>query len=263
MNKGATPYQWYVTELDKKLHIFNQYYKSSSTLANNCWNHRGEKKFQFIELLIHFIYDQFDNIFYSDSKFWMIKDNIITDITNFLHENTNIAEYAWKGIFQQYINESFHDDHGDNRIQIRDYYLKQLSDFIKQFDIFIIKYNINYENCKKKFIIKYKTINHMKNLRPILLFMNRNFYHIFSFSKVTLIKCISTKTRMFHETIVSHLTSPLISYDTNETHYLKLMLSTMRLTSDLIITKNHFNFVGLVLNNLFCKDIALCITDYI
>ena len=109
MNKGATPYQWYVTELDKKLHIFNQYYKSSSTLANNCWNHRGEKKFQFIELLIHFIYDQFDNIFYSDSKFWMIKDNIITDITNFLHENTNIAEYAWKGIFQHsfYVSQCY------------------------------------------------------------------------------------------------------------------------------------------------------------
>ena len=94
MNKCSTPSQWYVTELDKKLNIFNDYYLSSSTLANNSWNHRGEKKFQFIELLIHFIYNKFDNIFHSDSKLWMIKDNIITDITNFIHENMNLAEHV-------------------------------------------------------------------------------------------------------------------------------------------------------------------------
>jgi hypothetical protein len=263
MNKGSTPSQWYVTELNKKLNIFSEYGSRCATFANNSWNHRGEKKLVFIELLIHFTSNKWDNIFHSDSKFWAIKENVISDITSFQDINPHLVEYSWKGIVQQYINESFYNHQGDDRIDIRKYYLKQMSDFIKQFDIFIIKYNNTYDTRKNKFILKYKTLNHMKNLRPILLFMNRYFYHIFSFSKVSLIKCISSKTKMFHETLVNHLTSPRMLYDTNETHYLKLMLGTMRRTSDLLSNKNHFNFVGLVLNNLFCKDIALCITEYI
>jgi len=265
MNKGVTPYAWYITELIKKNNIFEKYNSVSSTRANNSWNHHGEKRLKFPKLLLNFIYKSWDDIFDSDSQLWAIKENVIQDITHFLDENTHLCEYAWKGIFQQYINESFcsYPQNDMDAIKIRDCYLKQLSEFIKRFDIFTTNYHDYYKDRMKKFIIKHKIMNFMKRLRPILLFVNRYYYQIFSFSNISLIKSILYRSNTFYETIGDHLTSPLISYHVNDAKYLELIRITMRRTSDLVSNKNHFKFVGLVLNNLFCKDVALRITEYI
>ena len=88
----------------------------------------------------------------------------------------------------------------------------------------------------------------MKRLRPMLLFVNRYYYQIFSFSNISLIKSILYRSNTFYETIGDHLTSPLISYHVNDAKYLELIRITMRRTSDLVSNKNHFKFEGAFLN---------------
>jgi hypothetical protein len=264
------PFNYYSIELIKKLEEFSVYYYSSSTLAMNSWNRRGEKKLLFTDLLIQFINNYWDIIFDSDSKLWRIKPLVISDINQFISEYNiqivvmNLYEQEWIGIIKQYINQSFVSSPDVDCIYTRDYYLNQLDVFYTQFQLFYTDYNEQYSARMDKFILKYKTMKHMKLFRPILLFMNHYFYHIFSFHKISLIRGIVTRAKMFGETIQTHLNyTSNITYNEDNTQYLHLTFNTIQRTCELVCNNNHFIFVGLVLNHLFNTDIALYISEYI
>jgi hypothetical protein len=260
-------YSTYITELNHRIYKHNRFKARLNYRSANSWNHRGEKQRPFAEILLDSIELNWNKIFENDSNLLNIKDRVVQDISSFLHQNHNICEYAWMGIIKQYVFESIYEYRNNNdALIIKEQYLLNLDIFNEQFNIELSNYKNQYSIRKRQFIGKYKTLNRLENMRPVFLYINRNYYKLFEFSdaRQTFIKEILYQTIHNNQIITGLLNNKHICPNINEKerNYMILVRSTLLKTRNLIESK-YSEFIGSVLTRLFYKDISLHITQYI
>jgi hypothetical protein len=171
------------------------------------------------------------------------------------------------GIIKQYILESIYEYRNNNdALIIKEQYFLNLDLFNEQFNIELSNYKNQYSIRKRQFIGKYKTLYRLENMRPVFLYINRNYYKLFEFSdaRQTFIKEILYQTIHNNQIITGLLNSKHICPNINEKerNYMILVRSTLLKTRNLIESK-YSEFIGSVLTRLFYKDISLHITQYI
>ena len=232
------------------------------------WNLSGIKALHYSKLLIIYINDEWDNTFTRDSSTLYIKYCVINDIQDFNAQTESLCEHTWKNIIKQYIKSAqcgYSGDGCDDMVELNEYYLNQLEIFINKFDENLSKYKTKYDEHKSHFISKYIMLGHLNQLYPIYTLINRDYYNIYSFdtTRITFLKTIKHSCIGFIESIELAL-SPFnkIKYNKTEREHMKKIITIFEKTQSLLGTSNS-NFIGCILTRLFCKDIALAISDYI
>ena len=129
----------------------------------------------------------------------------------------------------------------------------------------INKFDTLYQNKKnelykqrKQFIQKAVTIEKVKFIRSLHLFLNRYYHKIFSFHHVQLQLLKSIYVHRDKHINNLNVLYPSGNFNKDECKYLLLAVTTLK--------KGPFgfaHFIGCVLNRLLCKDIALYVCDFI
>ena len=239
---------------DFKQHIFNHFGHDSickiidkiQVKYQNIWYHT-EHKTLFI-MFSQLLSDEFHNIF-TKGLF-----NIHDEVFKYFIDADNFYSYAdWYNTFYDILNDA------ENKICVLNMVPRttQFIQIIHQFDaLHKIKLNQHYKN-KKKFVKSAIVMAKVKHIRALHLFINRNYYKLFSFKLIPILKTIYNN-RFKHMDDINTFIIPSGDFDKDRCDYLLLALKTFN--------KGPFgqcHFIGSVLNRLFCKDIALYICDFI
>ena len=251
-NKDIT----YVTDTyyDFKLHIYKHFGHDSickiidktQVKYENIW-YQNEHKTLFI-MFSQLLSDEFHNIF-TKGLF-----NIHDEVFKYFIDANNFYSYAdWYNTFYDILSDA------ENNICVLNMVPRttQFIQIIHQFDaLHKIKLNQHYKN-KKKFVKSAIVMAKVKHIRALHLFINRNYYKLFSFKLIPILKTIYNN-RFKHMDDINTFIIPSGDFDKNRCDYLLLALKTFKKGPF-----GHCHFIGSVLNRLFCKDIALYICDFI
>ena len=111
---------------------------------------------------------------------------------------------------------------------------------------------------KRKYIEKYGMIARIKQIGKICEYVNKNYFKMFSFHNkiIELLKIIYKKRDEYITSIDEFKNTHKLSQ--SEKKILKIAQNQINTK-----TPNMSNEIGNVLNRLFIKDVALCITEYI
>lgn len=262
----------YIRKLNSHLTKYNQFKTKVKTYGENSWNHRGETKNSDAEILLKCIELNWNNIFVNDSELLNIKKRCVEEISIFLTENQELCEYVWATIIKQHIDNSAYDYHKNNKVDIENIkYIKK--DYMNGLDKLRILYSIakdeydkEYSFRKRQYINKYVIMSRLENIRPLFLYINKNYYKLFDFtnSYKSFLQDVLHQTKNNSQIITDLLNSSKYDIKLNKTerNYMILTNKTLQKTCNLINSK-YTHKVGLVLNRLFNKDIALTITEYL
>lgn len=262
----------YLRKLNSHLTKYNQFKTKVKTYGENLWKHRGETKNSDAEILLKCIELNWNNIFVNDSELLNIKNRCVEEISIFLTENQELCEYVWATIIKQHIDNSAYDYQQNNQIDvenirfIKEQYLSGLHKLRILYSIAKVEYDKEYSFRKRQYINKYVIMSRLENIRPLFLYINKNYYKLFDFtnSYKSFLRNILHQITNNSQIITDLLNSSIcdIKFNKSERNYMILANKTLQKTCNLINSKYTYK-VGLVLNRLFNKDIALTITEYL
>lgn len=222
--------------------IINESKVKYETIWNNTEKH---KRFQIFSQLLS---EEFHNIF-TKGIF-----NIHDEVYNYFRQANNFSDYTdWSNT----IYDVFSDAENNMCIQNKQPTTRNFIVIIRQFHtLHEMKLQEHYKN-KKKFIKSAIVMVKVQHIRALHLFINRNYYKIFSFKLIPFIQNFYNN-RFKHMNDINTFIIPSGDFDKNRCKYLLLSINTFKKGP-----LGHAHFIGLVLNRLFCKDIALYICDFI
>ena len=218
----------------------------SKVKYENIW-YQNEHKTLF-QMFSQLLSDEFHNIF-TKGLF-----NIHDEVFKYFIDADNFYSYAdWYNTFYDILNDA------ENKMCVLNMVPRttQFIQIIHQFHILHeMKLQEHYKN-KKKFVKSAIVMVKVKHIRALHLLINRNYYKIFSFKLIPILKTIYNN-RFKHINDINTFIIPSGDFDKNRCDYLILALKTFKKGPF-----GHAHFIGSVLNRLFCKDIALYICDFI
>lgn len=263
----------YLRKLNSHLTKYNQFNRKIKIYGENSWNHRGETKNSDAEILLKCIELNWNNIFDNDPELLNIKDRCVKEISIFLTENQELCQYVWATIIKQHIDISIYLYQKNNNVDIENIrfikkdYMNGLDKLRILYSIAKVEYDKEYSFRKRQYINKYVIMSRLENIRPLFLYINKNYYKLFDFTNSyksfirNLLHIININSQIITELLNSSICGR-IKFNEPERNYMILTNKTLQKTCNLINSK-YTHKVGLVLNRLCNKDIALTITEYL
>jgi hypothetical protein len=262
----------YIIKLNSHLTKYNEFKTKVKIYGENSWNHRGEPKKFYAEILLKCIELNWNNIFVNEPELLNIKDRCVQEISIFLTENQELCQYVWATIIKQHIDISTYHYQKNNKVDIENIriikkdYLNGLERLRSLFSIAKDEYDKEYSFRKRQYINKYVVMSRLENIRPLFLYINKNYYKLFDFtnSYKSFLRNLLHQIKNNSQIITDLLNSSIcgIKFNELERNYMILANKTLQQTCNLINSKYTYT-VGLALNRLFNKDIALTITEYL
>jgi len=192
--------------------------------------------------------DEFHNIF-TKGLF-----NIHDEVFKYFIDADNFYSYGdWYNAFYEVLSDAENKICGLNMVPRT----TQFTQIIDKFDaLHEIKLKQHLKN-KIKFVKSAMVMAKVQHIRALHLYINRNYYKLFSFKTIPILKTIYNN-RFKHMNDINTFIIPSGDFDKDRCDYLLLALKTFKKGP-----LGQCHFIGSVLNRLFCKDIALYICEFI
>lgn len=224
----------------------NKIIQKTQAKYTQIWNITHNTKL--FQIFSHLIYEQFHKIF-TKGLF-----NIHHEVFEYFCDPSNFINYQeWYDTFYDVLRNAENNYYPPHMQPHPRLFIMLIGQFHALHEIEV---NQHYNN-KKIFVRTAIIMAKVKIIRSLHLFVNRNYYKIFSFSIISILKTIHHNT-FKHINDITTFIIPSGHFDIDKLQYLNLAITTFKKGSH-----RHSHFIGSILNRLFCKDIALYICHFI